>query len=356
MEVVYWMVKNILDLSSKQNIMMEEQIFHKDDLYDEKISSTTQKTSDTISISNNNYTAWSENIKMNGDRLGAYEMFSGDENPTWAIRDLFAEYYAGNKSAEDVKNEFDSLVKKVWELDQNMGVVEDDCEHYGKVVSSVFKRFKMMSVQEAFSANLFEGKKLADQYGTPGKRNFMYYNSDYYFQSESMNDILTRHASEMLEEFGAEGKLDTKMINPTHENFNTFMKHWMRYECCMGDIIDTTMEPPQGFKFLYKENRYTQADIDAMGEKAIKSNTKSIDGLLKILYGNRTVGESVNLRYDISEANGFNVLELLGRIENVGWTDEVFNQFLKNINIHRTCYNGVYLGEVGSFRQYMMNK
>lgn len=342
------MVKNILDLGSKQNIMLDEPSSHKNESSDKK-SFITQKRSDTISISNNNYIEWAENIKVNGDRLGAYEIFSGDENVTWAIRDLFKDYYSGNKSLEDVKDEFDVLVKKIWELDQNMGVIEDDSEHYGKIVSSVFQRFKMMSVQEAFSANLSEGKALADQYGTPGKRNFIYYNSDYYFQSEMMDEVLTQHASELLERVSADVELDTKMNNPSHENFNTYMKHWMRYECFMGDIIDTNMEPKQGFKFLYKENRYTQAEVDAMGEKAIKSNTKSIDGLLKIIYDNRIVEGSINLKYDVNEAKGFNMLELLGRIETSVWTDEVLNQFLQNINIHRTCYNGAYLGEAGSF-------
>lgn len=291
-----------------------------------------------------------ENAKMNGDRTEAYETFTDDKSRIWRIDDLFKGYYSGEKTIEDVKKEFDELVEKIQELDAEMGVADkDDAEHYGKIVSDVYHRFKMMSVQNAFSANQKEGKILADQYGNPGKRNFIYYNSDYYYKSEEINDLLAQHASKKLEDAGTKSELRTNTLNPSYENFNAFMKHWVRYECFMGDIVDTDMKPPKGFTFLYKEDRYTQAEIDTMADKIAKSNSTAFDGLLKVSYGNWSAEGNVNLKYDISEAKGFSVFELLERFADIE-DDDLLNRFMNNFNIHRTGYNGIYLRTAESFK------
>ena len=94
--------------------------------------------------------------------------------------DLFEGFYSGSKSIEDVMAEFDILVGKIHELDYEMNVAaKEDTEHYGKIVSSVYQRFKFHLVQQAFCANHTEGKQIADQYGMPGNRNFAYYNSPF---------------------------------------------------------------------------------------------------------------------------------------------------------------------------------
>lgn len=52
----------------------------------------------------------------------------------------------------------------------------------------------------------------------------------------------------------------------------------------------------------------------------------------------------------MSEAKGFNLYELLNTITDDEWEDDLLEQFLKNINIHRACYTGVYLQEAGALR------
>lgn len=321
----------------------------------DSVDKTAKERSDSYAVYLRRNSPALEDLKMNGGRVVAYGAFSGDRKRIIEIDDLLDGYYSGEKSLEDVKKEFDELVEKIQELDEELGVAEKgDAEHYWKIVSDVYHKFKMSSVQSAFGANQREGKALADQYGKPGKRNFIYYNSDYYYKSEELNDLLAQHASKKLEDAGAEEPLCTKTLNPSYENFNTFMKHWVQYECFMGDILDTDMEPPRGFTFLYKEERYTQAEIDTMAEKIAKSNSTAFDGLLRVSYGDWSKEGNVNLRYDLSEAEGFSVFELLGRFADIG-KDDLLVRFMKNFNIHRTGYNGLYLRTVGSFKQFSHN-
>ncbi len=297
------------------------------------------------------YLSWIEKLKLCKNRVHAYESLSGDRSSVQRVEDLFDGVYSGNKSIEDVIAEFDSLVGKIHEFDCEMGVaVKDDAEYYGKVVSSVYQHFKLYLVRQAFGANHDEGKQIADQYGMPGNRNFVYYNSDYYYKSEEIDDLLTQHASDMLKDAGTKAPLDTKMAGSIYESFNAYMKHWTLYECRQGDIIDVDMKPPRGFVFLYKESRYTQEEVDAMGGQLVDRNSTSFDGLLRVTYGNRSAEGNVNLRYEMSEAKGFNLYELLNTITDDEWEDDLLEQFLKNINIHRACYTGVYLQEAGALR------
>ena len=311
---------------------------------------------DSVQISDN--LSWVEKIKLYKNRVSTYESLSEDKSSVYRIENLFEGFYSGSKSIEDVMAEFDSLAGKIHEFDCEMGVaVKDDAEYYGKVVSSVYQHFKLHLVQKAFGANHEKGKQIADQYGTPGNRNFIYYNSDYYYKSEEIDELLVQHASDMLKDAGTESPLDTRMGNPDYESFNAYMKHWTLYECRQGDIIDVDMKPPRGFTFLYKESRYTQAEVDAMGGRLVnRDSSTSFDGLLRVTYGNRSAEGNVNLRYEMSEAKGFNLYELLGTITGDRWEDNLLDQFLKNINIHRTCYTGVYLQEAGALRYMQATK
>lgn len=344
------MIGNVQNISYKQTISNAENNTQIKEAASGVTPLAADNTPDSVHISDDGL-PWREKIKLHGDRVGAYELFAEDREAVREILDLFEGFYSGSKSIEDVMAEFDILVGKIHELDYEMNVAaKEDTEHYGKIVSSVYQRFKFHLVQQAFCANHTEGKQIADQYGMPGNRNFAYYNSDYYYKSEEIDDLLIQHASNMLKDAGTEMPLNTKMANPDFESFNAYMKHWTLYECRQGDIIDVDMKPPRGFVFLYKESRYTQEEVDAMGGQLVDRNSTSFDGLLRVTYGKRSVEGNVNLRYEMSEAKGFDLYELLNTITDDKWEDDLLEQFLKNINIHRACYTGVYLQEAGVLR------
>lgn len=332
-----------------QNTINNSKIQNSDTIDINKAQNQEEKKSaferlDSVEISNTKPSDEWEIRKKTWNRVTIYETFSGECDLVHKIRNMYQEYYAGNKTAEDVKQEFYNVVNKIQKFDEELGVVAtDDAEHYGKIVSDVNRIFKQMSVSAIFSANQAEGKALANEYGEPGNKNFLYYNSDYYYKSEEINDMVFQCATELTEKAGVE--LSTKagaVKRDIYENFNTYWK--ASAQELYGDMLDTNIKPPKGFTFLYKEMPFTRKQVEEldMGNKTI------YDSLLKVTYGDWSTENYVNLKYGADEFKGYTIFELLDTAGSIK-RDDLLIPFLKNFNIHRATYNNHYLYNLGYF-------
>lgn len=128
-----------------------------------------------------------------------------------------------------------------------------------------------------------------------------------------------------------------------YENFNTHWKSSVRGMAMVGDMIDTDMEPPKGFKFFYKEDRYSADDIKTLPQEM------AFDGILKVLYGGWSAENNVSLKYGLGEENGHLGYELLSKFSKNA--DATLIKFLNNINIHRAFYHSHYLYDRGYYGQ-----
>ena len=145
------MIGNVQNISYKQTISNAENNTQIKEAASGVTPLAADKTQDSVHISDDGL-PWREKIKLHGDRVGAYELFAEDREAVREILDLFEGFYSGSKSIEYVMAEFDILVGKIHELDYEMNVAaKEDTEHYGKIVSSVYQRFKFHLVQQAFS-------------------------------------------------------------------------------------------------------------------------------------------------------------------------------------------------------------
>lgn len=306
------------------------------------VGTDTKNAKDSITISTEGKAFdW----KVKGDRFYAYMNLTKDYRLEDEVKSLFEGYYAGKTPIEVITQEFDYVVQTIRDYEEQEGIASKaDMEHFAKLVSDVHREFKMYSVETAVLANDDEGRDLANQYGTPGRKNFLYYNSDYYFQSEDINQAFFQRANEMLE--GTGFPLNTAPVkHDIYENFNTYWKDSALCSSRMGDMIDTDMEPPRGFTFLYKEDRYTEPERDALIAQHGGDYPHLFDGILKVSCGSWKTEGNVTLGYGPNAALGNNALELLNRFSEA--SDSRIARFLGNINIHQVFYGTDYLYRLG---------
>lgn len=310
----------------------------------------TKNPQDSITISQEGKESGLKNHDWFGLINDSWWKSRGSRFEREVIEPLFEDFYAGKIPIEAITQKFHETVQMVRGCEEKEGIAsKDDMEHFAKVVSDVWRSFKMFSVSSAVLANLDEGRELASQYGTPGRKNFLYYNSDYYFQCEEINQAFTRQAHEMLE--GTGFPLNTHPVKrDMYENFNTYWKDHAVCSARMGDMIDTDVEPPRGFTFFYKEDRYTEPERDALIAQQGADSPHLFDGILKVSWGDWKAEGNVTLGYGPNAALGNNALELLNRFSEA--VDSRIARFLENFNIHRIFYSTDYLFRLGRIGQH----
>lgn len=316
------------------------------------LEANAKNTQDSITISNEGK-KFGLDLRTEGNRFWAYIDLSKDFRIEDEIDSLFEDYYAGKAPVESITQKFNEVVQKVRDFEEKEGIAsKEDMEHFAKVVSDVHSKFKMRSISSAFNANDQEGQELGKQYGTPGRTNFLYYNSDYYFQCEEINQAFSRQANEMLEETGFPLNIEKPASGKRgmYENFNAYWGHFARCSARMGDMIDTDMEPPRGFVFFYKADRYTEPERDALIAQQGAGSPHLFDGILKVSCGGWNTEGNVTLGYGPNAALGNNVLELLNRFSEA--SDSRISRFLENFNIHQVFYSTDYLYRLGLIGQH----
>lgn len=317
------------------------------------LATNAKNTQDSITISKEGKTSGLDFLRTWGDRLEAYRMLSKDFRIYDEIDSVFEGYYTGKTSIEDITQKFNEVVQKVRDFEEKEGIASrEDMEHFAEVVSDIHRRFKVSSVSAAYEANQQEGRELGKQYGTPGRKNFLYYNSDYYYQCEEINQAFSRQANEMLEGTGFlpnTGK-PASVKKDIYENFNAYWRDFAVCSTRMGDMIDTDMEPPRGFTFFYKEDRYTEPERDALIAQQGAGSPHLFDGILKVSCGGWNTEGNVTLGYGPNAALGNNALELLNRFSEA--SDSRIARFLENFNIHQVFYSTDYLYRLGRIGQH----
>ncbi|MDE6687090.1 MAG: hypothetical protein K2K17_07230 [Lachnospiraceae bacterium] len=202
------------------------------------------------------------------------------------IADRMEDYYAGKMSDDELKQYFNDCCSDMRiyraQKHQTSGNVEEDNM---QIVSQIYEIFAKENARAASNANYNEGTQVNASYGNKYRNDdWVYYNTDYYYQCEEVKDFLGAAANAVAEKWGI-GAVDTQEIEKNSKftldggfDFNSVWNFTYRNQVGRASIADEAVEPPKDFKFFYKEH----VDNKAKMELWMGRQKKSIDVLFYI--------------------------------------------------------------------------
>lgn len=232
-----------------------------------------------------------------------------------SIYDCMTDFYAGKISENDVKNYLEEccVSMRIYQTQQchTSGYNETDNQ---SIVGQVYEVFAKMNARAALNANYNEG--LAENQAYGGRTDdWVYYNSDYYYQCEETKELLRQAAGSVTEQW------EIPAINPEEIEKNTvytsdgkldFNSCWnweYRNQVGRGSMEDESAVPPRDFKLFFKENSVSnngslwvslngnRKDVDVPFSV---SHTGSLEGQIYRVYGlldENFMAESDNRKY-----------------------------------------------------------
>ncbi len=130
-----------------------------------------------------------------------------------------------------------------------------------QIIGQVYEVFAKENQRAARRANDAEGDAYNKTYEHPESGNdWVYYNSDYYYQCEDTHSFLEDVANKVTDKWDT-SEIDTEEIERNSGftldggfDFNSGWNCQYRNEVGRGSMADESMIPPKDFKFFYKEH------------------------------------------------------------------------------------------------------
>lgn len=191
---------------------------------------------------------------MFGDKFG--------HNMQDSIYNCMTDFYAGKISESDVKGylEVCCVSMRIYQTQQchTSGYNETDNQ---QIVGQVYEVFAKMNARAALNANYEEG--LAEnQANGGGKNDWIYYNSDYYYQCEETKELLREAAGYVTDQWEIpaidpeEIEKNTAYTLDGKLDFNSCWNWEYRNQVGRGSMEDESAVPPKDFKLFFKENSF----------------------------------------------------------------------------------------------------
>lgn len=266
------------------------------------------------------------------------------------MRELCKEYYNGNKSEEEVFSYIKEAADTVFNHHVAMHrTTSNDVENKTKVLTDTWNKFRRLAVQGAMDASNAKGKELAQNVGNPNSRFFLYYNAEYQYQSEDLKTKALDYMQNLAKEQGL-GDIDfpTSFGDDTCSEslFSSYNSAWntdaaLNKGC--GTMFDTSIDPPKGFSFFFKHDRYSDEEKEAMLEK-VPNNPAIFNGYLNVTWNGKSIEGSVPFTNGLSDGNGFNMYSLVQGFEGFHELEGIQSaeNFLKNFDFINIAYKGTY--------------
>lgn len=321
-------------------------------------------------------------VEEQKDRFRAeFSDFAMDKSPI--ISDVKREVYSqaeaaigrffdGTISAEELADSYQSLSDRLMDACKDRGY---PMPLWGGMMGPAFQEtfygeFRRMVLDEAVNRNNAEGK----QYITGemnAQRNWKYYNSDYYFQSENAVSALTEKFTVMAKERGWEETVSVpdykaKGLN-LYYNFNSALSNHFNVDDQF--VKDPDQAPPKDFRWFYQSggNNGKTGFVTSLTMEHPDGTTTFIDYTKPGFdstdptkgttwaackdEGGTWRYESADFTYDFSGDDLKNVAALLKFSGQSGKAQEAANQFLKNLQL----YPGGYFSRFPQYGNLGMN-
>lgn len=205
----------------------------------------------------------------------------------------FASFYRGEIDEKALETTLANTVADLRSSYIAKGFSEE--EFMPQLLEDLYEISRLYNIRGAGEASWYEGRALwDDQYGnTKHLDGFIYYNSDYYYRSEEMKGTLKEMIQKLAEQYDVDplalnlpdGYPDGDIRKGIYSSYNTIVNDHARVQNHTGNMVDETMIPPRGFRFLYCEN---ESGTNPMMSKlsAPRDEPESFfDSVLQIWYG-----------------------------------------------------------------------
>lgn len=185
-----------------------------------------------------------------------------------SISGCMADFYAGKIDQSGVADFFEKccLSMRIYRTQQRQ-TSGTNAEDNREIVSRMYEIFAKENQRAARSANYKEGEALNRSYG--GRTDdWVYYNSDYYYQCENTREFLGKTAQAMADKWEL-SEIDTTEIEKKSDytldggfDFNSGWNFTYRNQVGRGSIEDESLQPPANFKFFYKEATVEKGQLE----------------------------------------------------------------------------------------------
>ena len=176
------------------------------------------------------------------------------------------DFYAGDMSLEDVFQQVKRMCADMRvELVQQRCTTGHDAADNGQILTDLYTLMLSVNAGASFAACSSVGAKIAEQYGGVERYDWMYYDSDYYYQSEEIKGIIRLALDELSEEWGTE-RVDYEreesdiLKHPSGGiDFNSMWqdKASSHKVACMTDLKAV---PPKDFSFFFQASKNRKWD------------------------------------------------------------------------------------------------
>lgn len=291
-----------------------------------------------------------------GETARAY--LEGDQaTQTSPMDDCIDQFFDGTMSESELQTEYEKLLKK-----ELFGSMENPTgpltASQKEIATNFYNAFREKILSAAVERNNTEGK----QYITGDmnvQRNWAYYNSDYYYASESAISAITEGAQNVSQEYGSTFEVPDYMAQGKTNlyNFNTALSGDPFVASDYHYIIDPDVAPPENFKWFYEKggdaysttirmNSLTVEDAD--GNKTVTDYTTDTfdpkDPLKAQTWVSYTDEDgiehrlSTDLVFNNSKEDLRNVADLLSFSDKDTDKASLLNQFLSNLQLYPKRY------------------
>lgn len=252
------------------------------------------------------------------------------------IRSVTDEFYAGSLSREELIQKIKRMCMDV-RIDQVQMHYTDgyNAADNRQILSDMYTLAQKCNVRSAFAACDSEGAKLAAQYGGVKQCNWMYYDSDYYYQSEDIRAALQQVIDELSAEWDTESidyeQAEAESIYQIAGglDFNS-MWQFHAFQRRVTCITDLEAVPPEDFSFFYQTNKNPTWDKNNLLE--------SQKGYVEIRYKSQIWKSDVFFNIFADEPTIFYHMDDFAKRFLLGDMDEKCMKFLSCFDIFKVSY------------------
>lgn len=295
----------------------------------------------TIPIGSDNYEDVKNMLRMQSSGKIA-SMGNGMFHET---SEVMQDYYSGKLSGEEVKNIFKeyfyhAMGTTLDEREAN-GVQEaSQSNNYAKqfattYLAGLYEYFSRANTRNACARNMEEGKQLLESNGMNWKGNY-YYNADWYYACEEMQELFRKTADELAEEYGAE-HVDFKYVEQNTKftldgglNYNDVWDfcEWQinPHRTVGGSFLDVNMAPPKGFVYCCTAYWDGNSGLDGIRDEITKKRAGA-DSMMFLMAAVKNIDVGTSLL--LEQKNYHNLSDWK---EDSNYKDAI--AFLKKFNIN----------------------
>lgn len=264
------------------------------------------------------------------------------------IGDAFVQFYRGDLDEKALERVMSDTVADLRSAYISKGY--DEAEFMPQLIEDAYNAARLYNIRGAGTASWYDGIPLAAAQGGNQKHGWIYYDADYYYQSEEMKGTLQDIAGRIAQRYGVNpSRLELPAEYPQDDirrsiygSYNTYISFRGRDQTRICSIIDETMAPPKGLRFFYNSNQ-TGSNQWVPNLPAPRDEPEAaFDGVLQVWYGDWSFTGRVPVRQNPYQfPASVNMFGVVSEGSASGIPEEIVD-FLHNVDFFTIFLSGDY--------------